>query len=57
MRKPNPNPDRQRRLLFPVADREVRLSREARQRCRELLVQLLGIVVQAERAARRHDND
>ena len=57
MRKPTPNPDRQRPLLFPVADREARLSLEARQRCRPLLVQLLAIVVQAERATRRHDDD
>ena len=57
MRKPTPNPDRQRPLLFPVADREARLSMEARQRCRPLLVQLLAIVVQAERATRRHDDD
>lgn len=54
MRKQKPKPDRQRQLLFPVADREARLSVEARQRCRHLVVQLLGIVVQAERAARRN---
>ncbi|MBF8287246.1 MAG: hypothetical protein HW381_354 [Candidatus Rokubacteria bacterium] len=57
MRKRKPKPDRQRQLLFPVADREARLSVEARQRCRQLVVQLLGIVVQAERAARRHDDE
>lgn len=56
MRKRKPKPDRQRQLLFPGADREARLSVEARQRCRQLVVQLLGIVVQAERAARRHDD-
>jgi hypothetical protein len=57
MRKRRPKPDRQRQLLFPVADRAARLSVEARQRCRQLVVQLLGIVVQAERAARRNDDD
>ena len=57
MRKRTPKPDRQRQLLFPVADREARLSVEARQRCRQLVVQLLGIVMQAERAARRHDDE
>jgi hypothetical protein len=57
MRKRRPKRDRQRQLLFPVADREARLSVEARQRCRQLVVQLLGIVVQAERAARRNDDD
>ena len=57
MRKPTPKPDRQRPLRFPVADREARLSMEARQCCRPLVVQLLAIVVQAERAARRHDDD
>jgi hypothetical protein len=57
MRKRRPKPDRQRQLLFPVADREARLSVEARQRCRQLVVQRLGIVVQAERAARRNDDD
>ena len=57
MRKRRPKRDRQRQLLFPVADREARLSVEARQRCRQLVVQRLGIVVQAERAARRNDDD
>jgi hypothetical protein len=57
MRKPTPNPDRQRPLLFPVPDREARLSEEARQRCRQLVVQLLGTVVQAEREARRNDHE
>lgn len=57
MRKRKPKPDHQRQLLFPVADREARLSVEARQRCRQLVVQRLGIVVRAERAARRNDEE
>ena len=50
MRKTKPSPLRQRPLLFPVAGQEARLSVEARRRCRHLMVQLLRIVLQAERA-------
>ncbi len=56
MREPKPSPGRQRQLLFPVEDREARLSVEAHLRCRQLLVQLLRLVLQRERAPRReHD--
>jgi hypothetical protein len=57
MRKPKPTCDRQRQFLFPAADREARLSAEARQRCRQLLGQLLEIVVQAEQATRKDHDD
>jgi hypothetical protein len=57
MRKPKPSPMRQRQLLFPVAGQEARLGVEARHRCRQLLVQLLRIVVQAERSPRRDDDE
>jgi hypothetical protein len=57
MRKPKPSPVRQRQLLFPVAGQEARLSVEARRRCRQLLAQLLRIVLQAERSPRRDDDD
>ena len=57
MRKTKPSPVRQRPLLFPVAGQEARLSVEARRRCRQLLVQLLRIVLQAERSPRRDDDD
>ena len=57
MRKRKPKPARQRQFVFPVAERAARLSVEARQRCWQLVAQLLGIVVQAERAARRNDDD
>jgi hypothetical protein len=56
MRKPKPSPVRQRPLLFPVAGQEARLSVEARRRGRPLLVQLLRIVLQAERSPRRNDD-
>lgn len=56
MRKTKPSPLRQRPLLFPVAGQEVRLSVEARRRCRQLVVQLLRIVLQAERSPRRDDD-
>jgi hypothetical protein len=56
MRKRKPSPVRQRRLRFPVAGQEARLSGEARGRCRPLLVQLLRIVLQAERSPRRDDD-
>jgi len=56
MRKPKPGPVRQRQLLFPVAAPEMRLSMEARQRCRQLLVLLLRSVLQMERTPRR-END
>lgn len=56
MRKPNPSPVRQRPLLFPVAGQEARLSVEARRRCRPLLVQLLRIVLRAERSPRGNDD-
>ena len=57
MRKPPSSPVRQRPLLFPVAGQEVRLSVEARRRCQELLVQLLRMVLQAERGPRRDADD
>ena len=57
MRKPHSSPVRQRQLLFPVAGQEARLSVEARRRCRHLLVQLLRIVLQAERSPRRDADD
>jgi len=57
MRKPKSSPVRQRQLLFPVAGQEARLSVEARRRCRQLLVQLLRIVRQAERSPRRDADD
>jgi len=56
MRKAKPSPVRQRPLLFPVAGQEARLSVEARRRCRQLLVQLLRIVLLAERLPRRDDD-
>jgi hypothetical protein len=56
MRKAKPSPLRQRQLLFPVAGQEARLSVEARRRCRHLVVQLLRIVLQAERSPRRDDD-
>ena len=56
MRKPKPSPVRQRQLLFPVPAQEARLSMEARLRCRQLLVQLLRIVLQTERSPRRDDD-
>ena len=57
MRKTNPSPVRQRPLLFPVAGQEARSSVEARRRGRQLVVQLLRIVLQAERSPRRDDDD
>ena len=57
MRQTNPSPVRQRPLLFPVAGQEARLSVEARRRCRQLVAQLLRIVLQAERSPRRDDDD
>ncbi len=57
MRKAKPSPVRQRPLLFPVAGQEARLSVEARRRCRQLVVQLLRIVLRAERSPRRDDDD
>jgi hypothetical protein len=57
MRKPKPSPVRQRPLVFPVAGQEARLSVEARRRCQQLLVQLLRIVLRAERSPRRDDDD
>jgi hypothetical protein len=57
MRKPQSSPVRQRQLLFPVAGQEARLSVEARRRCRELLVELLRMVLQAERGPRRDADD
>ena len=57
MRNPKWSPGRQRPLLFPVAGQEARLSVEARRRCRELLVQLLRMVLQAERGPRRDADD
>jgi hypothetical protein len=57
MRKRKPSPVRQRQLLFPVAGQEARLSEEARRRCRQLLVQRLRLVLQAERSPRRDDDD
>ena len=56
MRKAKPGPVRQRPLLLPVAGQEARLSVEGRRRCRQLLVQLLRIVLQAERSPRRDDD-
>jgi hypothetical protein len=56
MREPKPSPGRQRQLLFPVDEREARVSAEARHRCRQLLVQLLRIVLQTERSPRRDDD-
>ena len=56
MRKPKPRQVRQRQLLFPVEAQEARLSVEARHRCRQLLVQLLRIVLQNERSPRREDD-
>ena len=57
MRKTNPSPVRQRPLLYPVAGQEARLAVEARRRCRQLVVQLLRMVLQAERSPRRDDDD
>lgn len=57
MREPKPSPGRQRQLLFPVEDQEARLSVEAHHRCRQLLVQLLRLVLQTERAAPRREHD
>jgi len=56
MRKPKPSPGRQRQLLFPVEDQESRLAVETRPRCRQLLVQLLRVVLQTERSPRRDDD-
>jgi hypothetical protein len=56
MRKAKRSPVRQRPLLFPVAGQELRLSEQAQRRCRQLLVQLLRIVLQAERSPRRDDD-
>lgn len=57
MRRAKPSPLRQRQLFFPVAGQEMRLSVEARRWCRQLLVQLLRLVLQAERSPRRGDDD
>jgi hypothetical protein len=56
MRRAKPDRARQRRLLFPVAGKEVRLSEEARRRSQHLLIHLLRIVLQAERSPRRDDD-
>jgi hypothetical protein len=56
MREPKRSPVRQRQLLFLVEGQEERLFAEACRRCRQLLVQLLRIVLQTERSPRRDDD-